>query len=322
MFVSTQVSVGSIASKDRASLIEITDSSRVQAILDAVCSREIEGVKTLHGEMKTQGEPVPIQTMAQVAAVQGDANMLQHLLDEGAVFDRTLWHATSLPTELNAPLVKLLIRQGWLKRCYGLSVQIHRGPEVLKVALDHGAIVSPGDLRQAAIAGDVEALEILFSKFDNRRKIERIEYETRDADAGSRPDLFTEPDSRVRIMNEGGLLQVAAARSQLDMIRHLLAEGADPNFTPFTDFHWDHRECMNGPPLDKALFFLSHGHDPNVEVVKALIDAGANPRITNQEGIDCFEKNRRWNTGPTRNEIERIFQQRDECGAPGLRRRP
>ena len=79
---------------------------------------------------------------------------------------------------------------------------------------------------------------------------------------------------------------------------------------------------MNGPPLDKALFFLSHGHDPNVEVVKALIDAGANPRITNQEGIDCFEKNRRWNTGPTRNEIERIFQQRDECAAPGLRRRP
>ena len=234
MYFSTQVSVGSIASEDGASLIENTDSGRVQAILDAVCSREIEGVKTLHGEMKTQGEPVPIQTMAQAAAVQGDANVLQHLLDEGAVFDRALWHATSLPTQLDAPFVKLLIRQGWLKRCYGLSVQIHRGPEVLKAALDHGAIVSPGDLRQAAIAGDVEALEILFSKFDNRRKIERIEYETPDADAGSRPDLFAEPDSRVRIINEGGLLQVAAARSQLDMIHHLLAEGADPNFTPFT----------------------------------------------------------------------------------------
>ncbi|KAK3712789.1 hypothetical protein LTR37_008880 [Vermiconidia calcicola] len=275
--------------------VQGTDQELVQAILDAVCRKDFSGVQRLHQEMKANDQPIPILQMGLAARQRGDVHLLQYLLEQGDWSESDLNYIRGYADgKISSDLNRLL------------SQNVQHGRDFVEVLLEKGAKVQPTDLQDAVKCNDVEILELLFSRLDKRRMIERIEYETTLADPESHPGLFNEPDSKVRIIDEGGLLQIAAYYNRLEMVKYLLSVGADPNFVPFTDFSYDHREGVNGPPLYKAF----QGSQPNVEVVRVLVEVGADPLMKGERGQNCVELNRRWNQGEGRDEIEKLFRER------------
>ncbi|KAK3680813.1 hypothetical protein LTR37_021041 [Vermiconidia calcicola] len=288
--------------------VQGTDQELVQAILDAVCRKDISGVQRLHQEMKANDQPIPILQMGLAARQRGDVHLLRYLLEQGDWSESDLNYIRGYADgKISFDLFDILARPANPATATRLlSQNVQRGRDFVEVLLEKGAKVQPTHLQGAVRSSDVETLELLSSRLDKRRTIERIEYGTRLADPESHPGLFSEPDSKVRIIDEGGLLQIAAYYNRLEMVKYLLSVGADPNFVPFTDFSYDHRECVNGPPLYKAL----QGSRPNVEVVRVLVEVGADPSMKMERGQNCVEWNRRWNQGKGRDEIEKLFRER------------
>ena len=108
----------------------------------------------------------------------------------------------------------------------------------------------------------------------------------------SRQNLLSEPESKAHIINQGCR---AAFKGRLEMVCHVLAEGAYPNFVPFENWTWDERYMIIEPPLYKALHGLQFDKELNVDDVRALVDAGADPMQTNEQCATSSEINRNLN---------------------------
>lgn len=91
--------------------------------------------------------------------------------------------------------------------------------------------------------------------------------------------------------NAAGLLQEAVVNNNLESVKQLLAQGVAVNSTPSEGRTWDSEGRVNGTALHTAVSVATFGKRPNIEVIKTLIEAGANPLLKNKQGRTAIELN-------------------------------
>jgi hypothetical protein len=168
-----------------------------------------------------------------------------------------------------------------------MAHSISRDTQAQFILREEEQIITAKDLQDAARAGNVSRMHVLLNTIvadpDLVKNLEAIW--TIPGMARWSPHS-TSTSQFVRIIDDTGLLQIAANNHDLPMVKLLLAFGATVDHMPPEDAVFDPREMMNGSPLHKALGtgLWSAGSVADPEVVKVLLAAGADPNVVDQTG--------------------------------------
>ena len=266
------------------------DKDLAQALRTAAWSCNLDELQRLYKLAKAEEQPVDLDGLTSMAVEKGNLDMLRYFSNQGAKWKEH--YDGIMPRDLGLTFMQLISEHGWPFRLDGsLYPLVFRGPKVARLVLEKGANVDANALRTAVREGNLEVFKVLQEYTDNRLRIPKDGWEevAWQRNPETAPDRLSAPYSQVRVINEAGLLQIAACYQHVDIVRHLLKQGAEVDYQPYEDECDDWRDEVNGTPLHKAVSCL---RPTNIEVVKALVEAGADPLTKAQRGHNAFELNR------------------------------
>ena len=206
---------------------------------------------------ESQPAEIPIQEMMKVATENGQANVVEYCLQQGAQIDSDVSRAAL--NGATPELWRLLFSANWnnvqndsslLDSLLVLSTR--RGKPMVNFLLDQGARCKPAAVSMVARS----------NKADN-------------------VDIMSLLLARGGALHDSGALQMAAYDGTPDMVRFLLDQGADVNEIPKND-PGDPRECRNGTALHQA---VGAGR---LSIIELLLDRGADASLLDQGGLDAM----------------------------------
>ncbi len=214
-------------------------------------------------------------------AVQDSPRLLSATVERGGQGGWTPLHVAV--TERRAQVVRLLVEAG-----ADLSARTEHGRDPLHTALESAPdlvpllreLGAPVDAASAAYLDDVERLR---SELDGGAPladpvtgVDLLTLAAAGGSAGTARELLARGADA-----DGGALQAAASRSRLDLVRLLLAAGADVN----------RRDPDTGRSALHAAVAAGGGRDAP-EMVRELLDAGADVNATTADGASALDISR------------------------------
>lgn len=244
---------------------------------------------------------MPLNSMLQVAVQGASVEMLDYLFSEGAKVDMDIDYIRPIPGGRPIEFFKLLTKQGWPKGPRGLALNLHHGLEVVQLILERGSRVGYLCVKSAVRSGDVQIAELLMDKINPAAKVPNaydISKTLDDVERWYGPEMNSEPPSLKRIIDDAGMLHMAALDQNADMTRFLLSKGAAVNHVPS-----DEQCCRrpNGTALHKAVEFSQP------EVVEVLLSAKADPSLKDELGRTPAEINNQYRNEKTREAIRKLL---------------
>lgn len=265
-------------------------------------------VRSLCDCIKAEGSQIPLRSMLQ-AAVQGSSvEMLEYLFSEGATVDIDIDRIKPLPGGRSIEFFRALIKRGWPKGPRGLTVNLDHGIEVVRLILERGSRIGFLCVKAAVRSGDVQVADLLLSRVNPSAKVPDAHDISKTLDNVERwygPEMNSEPPSLKRIINEAGLLHMAALDQNVEMVRFLLSTGADANHVPSPE------QCCtrpNGTALHKAVSGPLEGKISKPEVVVVLLGAHANPLLRDEWGRTSVEINNKFGDRRTKDVIRELLE--------------
>lgn len=281
--------------------------SLAQEYWSPVCGGDVDMVRGLCDCIKAEGHKLPLRSMLQ-AAVQGSSvEMLEYLFAEGAKVDIEIDQIKPISDGRPIEFFHVLTKHGWPKGPRGLTVNLHHGIEVVKLILARGSRVGFLCVKSAVRSGDVQVAELLLGRINLSAKVPDAYDISKTLDNVERwygPEMNSEPPSLKRIINDAGLLHMAALDQNADMVRFLLSKGADVNHVPLPE------QCCrrpNGTALHKAVSGPLEGRISNPEVVQALLVADADPKLLDELDRTPIEINDRYGDRETKETIRKLL---------------
>ena len=231
-----------------------TESTRLQSILDATVAGNFGTVKHLVDSMTQAQQTIPYQLMAVAATERGHADIVNFCFSVGdAKVDTDIVVAAGRGS--SPDLYAVLMKYGWppkLDLSWILSFDALKGSALVDFLIKSGAKVREQTVWIIAVSGDAETIKVLEAH-----------------------------GIKVFGPAAAGALQLAAAEGEVDRVKMLLEKGVPVDAMPKED-SMDERECRNGTPLHRA---VEYGRS---EVVKVLLDHGADPSKVDQRGWTVF----------------------------------
>lgn len=265
-------------------------------------------VRSLCDCIKAEGSKLPLRSMLQAAVRGSSVEMLEYLFSEGATVDIEIDRIEPTPRGRPIEFFRTLTRHGWPKGPRGLSVNLVHGFEVVKLILDRGSRVGFLCVKSAVRSGDTQVTDLLMSRINPCAKVPDaydISKTLDDVERWYGPEMNSEPPSLARIINDAGMLHMAALDQSVNMVRFLLSRGADVNYVPSLE------QCCsrpNGTALHKAVGGPLDGRISNPEVVEALLAARANPLLPDELGRTPAEINEKFGDRRTKGTIREVLQ--------------
>jgi hypothetical protein len=242
------------------------------------------------------------------AAVQGSSvEMLEYLFSEGAKVDIEIDQVKPIPGGRPIEFFRVLTKHGWPKGPRGLSVNLLHGVQVVQLILARGSRVGYLCVKSAVRSGDVQVADLLMDRINPCAKVPDAYDISKTLDNVERwygPEMNSEPPSLKRIINDAGMLHMAALDQNVGMVRFLLSKGADVNYIPVPE------QCCrrpNGTALHKAVSGSLEGKVANPQVVEALLDACADPTLPDELGRTPIEINDRYGDRTTKDAIRKLL---------------
>lgn len=239
----------------------------------------------------------PLQLMLKAATQGSSVGMLEYVLEKGAQVDCNIDIIDVIPRRRQKRFFEVLISHGWPAGPRGLANNLRLGLEVVQLLLDNGARVDVPCLKEATRHGDVEVIDLLFHHINPRAKVPSLHDYMKAMDDPaywSAPEMCSQEPSIKRIIDEAGLLHIAALHQDLGMVKYMLEKGADLDLIPD---HYQATEGVNGCALHKVVSGTALGKKPSLEIVQFLLDAGANPDLQDELGRTPFDINEAWGDG-------------------------
>lgn len=264
-------------------------------------------VQSLCDCIKAEGSKLPLRSMLQVAVQGSSVEMLDYLFSEGAKVDIDIDCIKPIPGGRPIEFFRALTKHGWPKGPRGLSVNLHHGYEVVQLILERGSRVGYLCVKSAVRSGDVQVADLLMSKINPSAKVPDAYDISKTLDNVERwygPEMNSEPPSLKRIIDDAGMLHMAAMDQCADMVRFLLSKGADVNHIPSPE-HCCRRP--NGTALHKAVSGSLEGKVSNPEVVQVLMTAQADPTLKDELGRTSVEINDRYGNETTKEAIRKLL---------------
>lgn len=284
--------------KHKNSLAKADDADDVAKQLQRLIhSEDVAALEQYCNARTAEGCPLPLQYMLKTAVGGKSTAMLQFVFAQGAKVDQGLEAFVADVDGRSLEFYHTLADQGWPQGYRPLRDNLHHGSEVVALLLDRGHIVDVPCLKVAVDLGDVQLLALLMSSIDTRCKVPtRSDYlqALDDPAYWSKPAMFSEPASLKRIVDGAGLLQTAAEHKHVEIVRYLLEVGADLSLVPVEE---QSPNGINGCALHKAVSMSVEGKPPNLDIVQALLEAGADPLLKDSLGRTAIEINDVWGGG-------------------------
>jgi Ankyrin repeats (3 copies) len=222
----------------------------------------LDDVRSVYEQMKRGNDQVPLQSMATASASKGHADVFRYCLQEGAVIDPDVDHASGMSDNLD--MLKVLFEADWRKaksdqnaRDKLLVSSLNNGRQQVAFLLDQGARIQPEAFVRASFnppsGADVSTVALLLSR-------------------GGQP-------------KDSGALQLAAGRGRLDVVEVLLNAGADIDEIPANA----PGDVMEGWP-QTALHEAIGGK--RVDVVRLLLSRGARLDVRDNWGKTALDRAR------------------------------
>lgn len=275
--------------------------------MEAVRDGNVAVIRAMSDSKRADKTTRPLQRMLKAATQGSSVGMLEYVLQEGARVTSEIDIIDVIPRRRHIRFFQVLVAHGWPAGPRGLANNLRLGPEVVRLLLDNGAQVDIPCLKEATRAGDVAVVDLLMSRINLRAKVPSLhDYLKAIDDPGywRAPEMCSEERSLKRIIDQAGLLHIAAYLQDLDMVKYLLGKGADLDLIPDNA---QAVEGVNGCALHRVVSGMVAGKSPSLEVVKVLLDAGANPAIQDELGRTPLEINEAWGGG-TKEEIRKLFE--------------
>jgi hypothetical protein len=195
-----------------------------------------------------------------------------------------------------------LIDHGWPLGPRGLALNLHHGPEVVKLILNRGSRVGYLCLKHAVKHGNVETAEMILSLLNPRTKVPTafdFSKNLEDSERWYGPEMNSEEPSIARIMNQAPFLQLAAIEDNIEMIRWLVGKGARVDSMPAKECCcWD----VNGSALGYA---VAAG---KVDVVSLLLELGADAMLKDEVGRTAMDLNAIYGRPETKDKIKALLE--------------
>lgn len=280
-----------------------------QEYYSPVCDGKVDMVRSLCDCIKAEGGKLPLRSMLQTAVQGSSVEMLEYLFAEGAKVDIEIDKINPIPGGRSIDFFRVLTKHGWPKGPRGLTVNLHHGVEVVKLILDRGSRIGFLCVKAAVRSGDVQVAELLMSRINLAAKVPDAYDISKTLDNVERwygPEMNSEAPSLKRIINDAGMLQMAALDQNVEMVRFLLSKGADVNHVPSPE------QCCrrpNGAALHKAVSGPLEGLVSKPEVVQALLAAGADATLLDELNRTPAEINDKYGDRETKDAIRKMFQE-------------
>lgn len=266
----------------------------------------VEMVRSLCDCIKQEGGKLPLRSMLQTAVQGSSVEMLEYLFSQGAKVDIEIDQINPIPGGRPIEFFRVLTNHGWPKGPRGLSVNLLHGVEVVKLILERGSRIGFLCVKSAVRSGDVEVAELLMGRVNLSAKVPDaydISKTLDDVERWYGPEMNSEPPSLQRIINDSGMLHMAALDQNVGMVRFLLSKGADANHVPIP------AQCCppNGTALHKAVSGPLEGRISKPEVVEALLEAHADPTLRDELGQTSIEINDKYGDRKTKVLIREVL---------------
>lgn len=239
--------------------------------------------------IKKDGHDLPVQPILKAATEGWSTSVLELLFAEGAKIDSSMDVIPVNSADRSMDFFRTLAAHGWPKGPRGLANNLQHGGEVVRLLIERGAKVDVPCLKEAVRIGDVQVVEYLMSQVDLRVKIPTIHDYMKamsDPEYWQAQEMCSEQPSLKRIVDQAGLLQIAAHHQHLDLVRFMLEKGATLDLIPDRE---QAAEGVNGCALHKVVAGCSAGRIPQPDIVRALLDAGANANLKDEVGRTALE---------------------------------
>ncbi|KAF2212223.1 hypothetical protein CERZMDRAFT_106115 [Cercospora zeae-maydis SCOH1-5] len=277
---------------------------------DLIDDGDVTALRDAHIRSCAEGKHVPLQAMLQIALDGSDVETLQLLFDLGAKIEPSLDILAIKQERRPLQFFRILIKHGWPVGPRGMTNNLGHGREVVELLLASGRIVGVPCLLAAVRTGDAEVLAILLQNINPRAKVPLMaDYEMAMNDPGywASPRMFSEEPSLQRIIDEASLLQLAALYQEIDMVHHLLELKASVDLAPVAEQSPD---GVNGCALHKAVSSAVVDRIPQPELVQMLLDANADPLLTDELGRTALDINEDWGHASTKDSIRCLLRSR------------
>lgn len=272
-----------------------------------VCAGDVDMVRGLCDCIKAEGSKLPLRSMLQAAVRGSSVEMLEYLFSEGATVDIDIDQIKPIPGGRPIEFFRTLTKHGWPKGPRGLSVNLVHGFEVVQLILERGSRVGYLCIKSAVRSGDVRIADLLMSRINPSAKVPDAHDISKTLDNVQRwygPEMNSEEPSLKRIINEAGMLHMAAQDQSVDMVRFLLSKGADVNHVPSPE-----QVCSrpNGTALHKAVSAPLEGRVAKPETVEVLLGAHADPSLPDELGRTSVEINDKFGDRRTKDAIRDLL---------------
>lgn len=184
------------------------------------------------------------------------------------------------------------------------AVRHNPDPDVTGTLLELGAKIQPAEWfydNAAEVAGaEAKNIKVVQRVLDGSERTEQVFGLLQDAlENAIRADRNWEfiepiltrckarvPEGRIADWSTNMLMRAAARSSSVELIKALLAEGADPNATQPKSLGTDGVRFLSDRELPSL--YLAAGSNPNPDVLRLLIRAGADPTFSNEDGYSVL----------------------------------
>ncbi|SMQ50546.1 unnamed protein product [Zymoseptoria tritici ST99CH_3D7] len=268
-----------------------------------ILAGDIAKVQSLCNSVRAKGLPLPLRSMLYIALCGSSAPMLEYLFSIGAVLDISMdtLPANKSTTPRSVAFFSCIVDRGWPNGPRGLALNLHRGPEVVRLILASGSRVGFLCLKEAVQHGNVEIAELLLAHINPRTKVPTAaDYAANmeDPERWYGPEMNSEEFSLPRLLNQAGFLQIAANKGDVEMTRWLVKKGAKVNSMPSKECCcWD----VNGTAVAYAVAAA------RVEVISLLLELGADPMLKDERGRTARQLNAIYGQQRTRERIDALL---------------
>jgi ankyrin repeat protein len=152
--------------------------------------------------------------------------------------------------------------------------------------------------------GNVEIAEMLLTRLNPRTKVpDALDYSANleNSERWYGPEMNSEESSVPRLVNQAGFLQIAASEGHVDMVRWLIGKGAQVDSMP-------RKECCCWDVNGSALSYAAAAG--RVEVVRLLLELGADPCMKDEEGRTPMDLNAMLGQQESKGAIEDLLRKR------------